>query len=78
VGDHIELMEPSSPESSIGGRVIDMNLMFATIEQQDAQGTISTVHIPNNLFFQKLVRTRGPETVQKRPFFNSHEPPAPS
>lgn len=60
LGDTVELVEPAG--TAIGGRVVDINLMYTTlrtesVESEDAEGP-GVLHIPNNLFFQKVVRTR--------------------
>lgn len=60
VGDTVELIEPSG--AAIGGRVVDMSLMYTTLSVEPADGedaaTPRFLCIPNNLFFQKALRTR--------------------
>jgi small-conductance mechanosensitive channel len=60
VGDMVELVEPSG--TAIGGRVVDMNLMYTTLSVQPVETDQSKppqfLHIPNNLFFQKILRTQ--------------------
>lgn len=62
LGDMVELVE--SGGASIGGRVVDINLMFTTLsletgEQSQGQ-TAQYLQVPNSLFFQKILRTRSP------------------
>ena len=49
VGDHVEL-----PGDNLGGKVIDFNLIFTTLREDDG----SLVQVPNNTFLQKPVRCR--------------------
>jgi len=55
VGDEIEL-----PSEAVRGRVVDLSLLYTTLRVDDG----SYVQIPNNLFFQKVLkRRRGHGTV---------------
>lgn len=54
VGDEVEF-----PEDSLGGRVINFNLIFTTL--RDHQGYL--IQVPNNMFFQKAIRRRVGETT---------------
>jgi small-conductance mechanosensitive channel len=47
LGDTVQVL----PEN-MKGRVIDRNLMFTVLREEDG----SVLHIPNNLFFQKIFR----------------------
>jgi len=72
VGDTVELIEPKG--EGVGGTVIDMNLMFVTLHVAPVEGdklaTPQFLQIPNNLFFQKIVRTRSThERGSKASFF---------
>ncbi|MEM7577364.1 MAG: mechanosensitive ion channel domain-containing protein [Planctomycetota bacterium] len=58
VGDHIML-----PSESAQGTVREINLIHTTLRDDDGQ----LFHIPNNLFFQKVVR-RKPRKAQGRLF----------
>jgi small-conductance mechanosensitive channel len=49
VGDEVEL-----PSEQISGRVVDLTLIYTTLKSSDG----SLVRVPNNLFFQKVVRCR--------------------
>ena len=61
IGDTLELLEFNG--TGIGGCVIDMNLMYTTLSTQESdpetgQPTVSRfICIPNNLLFQKVIRT---------------------
>jgi len=50
LGDTVEIL----PEN-LKGRVIDSNLMFLIVRESSG----SVIHIPNNLFFQKMFRVTG-------------------
>lgn len=61
LGDVVELVE-SFDKPIVKGRVVDINLLYTTLEE-DAEGeTPATVQVPNSLFFQKVLRRwRGTE-----------------
>lgn len=70
-GDRVELVEPTNG-TVLGGAVLDINLMFTTLEERDPEsGDRSILQIPNNLFFQKVVRTREAEPLSpaEEPFY---------
>ena len=76
IGDTVELVEPNG--TAIGGRVVDMNLMYTTLSVQPAEAEkpepYQYLHIPNNLFFQKMLRTRSShERGSKATFFASQD-----
>ncbi len=76
IGDTVELIEPNG--TAIGGRVVDMNLMYTTLSVQPAEAEKPEppqyLHIPNNLFFQKMMRTRSShERGSKATFFSSQD-----
>lgn len=56
VDDEIEIQDPASPVT-MRGRVVDINMMFTTLQVIDADETESLVRVPNNIFFQKYIRT---------------------
>jgi small-conductance mechanosensitive channel len=47
MGDRIEI-----PADELKGRVIDLNLLFTTLREEDG----SLLQVPNNFFFQKAIR----------------------
>lgn len=72
IGDLVELLEASG--ASLGGRVLDMNLMYTTLrveaQGEAAEGEPALLYVPNNLFFQKIVRARFARRYDsKAPFF---------
>jgi small-conductance mechanosensitive channel len=76
LGDTVELVEPGG--TAIGGRVVDMNLMYTTLSVQSADGEQADgtqfLHIPNSLFFQKILRTRSShERGSKGTFFSQQD-----
>lgn len=83
VGDRVELVELGG--GAIGGRVIDMNLMFTTLNVEpdgtepsasdggDHVQRLQFLRIPNNLFFQKILRTHSSHDWDSGARFFSHE-----
>jgi small-conductance mechanosensitive channel len=55
LGDVVELVE-SADKPIVKGRVIDINLLYTTLEDASESGTGAIVQVPNSLFFQKVVR----------------------
>lgn len=55
LGDVVELVE-SFDKPIVKGRVIDMNLLYTTLEEICEGGTGAIVQVPNSLFFQKVLR----------------------
>ncbi len=53
--DHIELVE-SGDKPGLRGRVIDMNLVYVTLEETHPAGGESVLRVPNSLFFQRATR----------------------
>lgn len=77
IGDTLELLELGG--SGIGGCVVDMNLMYTTLSVPQTESESETeqadgpqfICIPNNLLFQKIIRTRSPhERGSKASFFS--------
>ena len=52
--DHIELIE-NGERAGFRGRVVDMNLVFVTLEEVHDGGE-SLLRVPNSLFFQRAIR----------------------
>ncbi|NLF53800.1 MAG: mechanosensitive ion channel family protein [Thauera phenolivorans] len=53
--DHVELLE-SGDKAGLRGQVVDINLIYTTL-QEGAGGSGDTVlQVPNSLFFQRVVR----------------------
>lgn len=97
VGDEVEMLDPSNG-FPVGGRVLDMNLLYTTLQvvepgidapvpdgtapaaAEAAQGNGGAgdnhlrpmlIRVPNNLFFQRPMRTRSsPGRDSKSPFFS--------
>ncbi|MHB0817783.1 mechanosensitive ion channel domain-containing protein [Stutzerimonas stutzeri] len=71
LGDLVELVE-SFEKPIVKGRVMDINLLYTTLQEVSEDGTGATVQVPNSLFFQKVVRRwRGAEIQSIKPI--SHE-----
>ncbi len=71
LGDLVELVE-SFDKPIVKGRVIDINLLYTTLEEVAENGTGAIVQVPNSLFFQKVLRRwRGTEV--QAPNHSAHE-----
>ncbi|MCR6664204.1 MAG: mechanosensitive ion channel family protein [Luteimonas sp.] len=53
--DHIELLE-GGDRPGLRGQVVDMNLIYVTLQETHAEGGDSVLRIPNSLFFQRSTR----------------------
>ena len=53
--DHIELLE-GGDKPGLRGQVIDVNLVYTTLEETDDEGRATVLQVPNNLFFQRTTR----------------------
>lgn len=53
--DHIELLE-NGEKPGLKGRVIDINLIYTTLQEVNEQQTDTRLQIPNSLFFQRALR----------------------
>lgn len=61
--DVVELVD-SSDKPGVKGRVIDINLIYTTLQETAADGTRNVVQVPNSLFFQRMTRRwRGDSTL---------------
>ncbi len=63
--DHIELLDGSEARG-LGGQVVDMNLVSVILRETREDGTRANLRVPNNLFFQRVVR-RWAEAPPPRP-----------
>lgn len=55
VGDHIEVLDTAEKPGALG-RVIDINLLYTTLEDATAPIPGTLIQIPNSLIFQRVVR----------------------
>ncbi|MCL2525046.1 MAG: mechanosensitive ion channel family protein [Betaproteobacteria bacterium] len=55
VGDHIELLDTAEKPGALG-RVIDINLLYTTLEDCTASEAGTLLQIPNALIFQRVIR----------------------
>lgn len=55
VGDHIELLDTAEKPGALG-RVLDINLLYTTLEDATAPEPGTLLQIPNALIFQRVVR----------------------
>lgn len=78
IGDEIQILDPSS-EIGQQGKVVDFTLIFTILDQVDPKtGNEYVVQIPNNMFFQKVIRCkRGTKTMplKEQLFQESATPP---
>lgn len=54
VGDVIEVID-SGDKPGVKGRVVDINLVYTTLAEE-ANGAVTTLQLPNSMFFQRMVR----------------------
>ncbi len=55
VGDRIEVID-SADKPGVRGQVVDINLLYTTLQETHENGDSNLVQIPNSLFFQKMMR----------------------
>lgn len=55
LGDYIEVLD-TAEKPGAKGRVIDINMLYTTLEEFNAPGTGNRIQIPNSLVFQRVVR----------------------
>jgi small-conductance mechanosensitive channel len=55
VGDHIEVLDTAEKPGALG-RVVDINLLYTTLEDATASAPGTLIQIPNSLIFQRVVR----------------------
>ncbi len=80
IGDTLELLDPTG--APIGGRVLDMNLMYTTLgvppNEDDTPSDRRVLRVPNNLCFQRVLRLRSVhDHDSKDTFFSEHRDPTP-
>ena len=55
IGDHIEVLDTAEKVGAIG-RVVDINLLYTTLEDHSTAHGTAWLQIPNALIFQRVVR----------------------
>jgi len=55
IGDHIELLDSGDKPGALG-RVVDINMLYTTLEDATAPEPGTLLQIPNALIFQRVVR----------------------
>ena len=55
LNDHIELLE-GGDKPGLRGQVVDIHLIYTTLEETHADGARTVLHIPNSQFFQRAIR----------------------
>lgn len=76
VGDHIELLDTADKPGSLG-RVMDINLLYTTLEDVTAPEPGTLLQIPNALIFQRVVRRwRAGMPVPPSRLYPTHDPAA--
>lgn len=53
--DRVEILE-SGDKPGLGGRVVDINLIYTTLAEDHGEKGSSLLQVPNSLFFQRSVR----------------------
>ncbi len=59
LNDHIELLE-NGEKPGLKGQVVDINLIYTTLQECIDGKSSSVLQVPNNLFFQRTVRRHLP------------------
>lgn len=71
IGDHVELLEPASKDPGRAGTVTNISFIYTTLLEKNKKDVIM---IPNNLFFQKTIRTHaGKKTYSLDEQLMTHE-----
>ena len=55
LGDYIEVLD-TADKPGAKGRVIDINMLYTTLEEMGPPGAAARVQVPNTLVFQRVVR----------------------
>jgi small-conductance mechanosensitive channel len=55
IGDHIEVLDTAEKQGAVG-KVVDINLLYTTLEDSTAPEPGTLLQIPNALIFQRVVR----------------------
>ncbi|HEY9107396.1 MAG TPA: mechanosensitive ion channel family protein [Roseateles sp.] len=55
IGDVVELLEPGE-KPVMKGRVVDINLVYTTLQESGSAEDGTTLQLPNSLFFQRALR----------------------
>ena len=53
--DRVEILE-SGDKPGLGGQVVDINLIYTTLQEDHGEKGSSQLQVPNSLFFQRSVR----------------------
>ncbi|QEA12165.1 mechanosensitive ion channel family protein [Comamonas flocculans] len=75
VGDHVELLDTNTEKPGPLGKVVDINLLYTTLQDASAGQEPRLLQIPNALIFQRVLRrwpAGGPEPQPAQ----APEPPA--
>jgi len=73
--DEIEVLDDGE-KRGFRGQVIDLNLIYTTLRETHPDGTGSSVlHVPNAMFFQRVVRRWGSRRVDMPASIESSTPP---
>ena len=67
VHDHVELLE-GGDKPGLGGRVVDINLLYTTLLETDGAHGDTVLQVPNSQFFQRITRRwrSGEQTRRQR------------
>ncbi|MBW7930793.1 MAG: mechanosensitive ion channel family protein [Gammaproteobacteria bacterium] len=55
VGDLVEVLE-NGEKPGLRGRVVDVNLIYTTLQESEGRASGTVLQVPNSLFFQRIVR----------------------
>jgi len=51
IGEHVYIVG-----DDVGGEVVEIGLLYTVFREEDG----TRVHVPNNIFFQKIIKRRSP------------------
>ncbi|MDR2870938.1 MAG: mechanosensitive ion channel family protein, partial [Xanthomonadaceae bacterium] len=57
INDYVEILE-NGEKPGLKGKIIDINLIYSTLQEpaKDGMDTETVLQVPNNLFFQRILR----------------------
>lgn len=76
--DYVELLE-NGEKPGLRGRIVDIRLVYTILQETGGEREGTTLQVPNNLFFQRVVRRwHGVPVPRAAPNLEGPEPPKPT
>lgn len=63
-GDEVHMFDPSTPDQVCSGIVLKTNILYTILKTLENEGNL-LLKIPNNLFFQKIIKVKPKNQVKK-------------